>query len=153
MVFHKVHKIHANHRDFHCLARPQNVKNSMCAQIVCWIWPTHAPNPFQNEALLCGSDVLFRRHLFRKIYQIYYRIWWCFIKFAKSMPAIVICIASRGHETWTTQYLHRLCVEISPSMPKTYFQMRRCCADLKFRSGCTFFIKSLEHFMKSDGFS
>jgi hypothetical protein len=69
------------------------------------------------------------------------------------MPAIVICIASRGHETWKTQYLHRLCVEIGPSMPKTYFQMRRCCADLKFRSGCTFFIKSLEHFMKSDGFS
>ena len=76
-----------------------------------------------------------------------------FIKIAKSMLAIVICIASRGHETWKTQYLHRLCVEIGPSMPKTYFQMRRCCTDLKFRSGWTYFIKSLEHFMKSDGFS
>ena len=125
----------------------------MFAQIVCWNWPITAPNTFQNEALLCGSDVLLRRHVFRQIDQIFYKIWCFFIKFVKSMPAIVICIASRGHETWKTQYLHRLCVEIGPSMPKTYFQMRCCCADLNFRSGGTFVVKSINHFAETDEFS
>ena len=113
---------------------PQNVKNSMCAQIVCWIWPTHAPNPFQNEALLCGSDVLFRRHVFLQIDQQFYKIWLCFMKFAKFLPAIVISTAPRSHNMWKTQRLHRLCVEIGPPMPKTYFKKRRCCADLFFAS-------------------
>ena len=126
MVF---HNSHASHRDLHCLAKPQNVKTSMFAQIVCWNWPTHAPNPFQNEALPCGSDVSLRKHLFCKNDHTIYRIWWFFIKFTKSMPAIVIPTASRGHKTWKTQCVHRLCVEIGRPMPKTYFKMRRCCAD------------------------
>ena len=69
------------------------------------------------------------------------------------MPAIVIYIASRGHKTWQTQCVHRLCVEIGPSLPQTHFQMRRCCADLMFCSGGVFFDKSIKYFTKSNVFS
>ena len=69
------------------------------------------------------------------------------------MPAIVICTVSQGHKTSTIKCLHRLCVEIGPPMPKTYFKMWRCYADLNFCSGGTFFLKSIEHFIKSDDFS
>ena len=74
-------------------------------------------------------------------------------KLAKFMPAIMLCIASRGHKTWKTQCLHRLRVEIGPPMPQTHFKMRRCCADLMFCSGGTFFYKSMNNFTKSDDFS
>ena len=39
-------------------------------------------------------------------------------KFAKSLPAIVICTVSRGHKTSKSQWLNRLCVEMVPPMPK-----------------------------------
>ena len=107
----------------------------------------------KHTALLCGSVYLLRRHVFLQIDQQFYKIWWFFMKFAKFMPAIALCIASRGHKTWKTQCLHRLCVEIGPSMPKTHFKMRRCCADLMFSSGGTFFDKSINNFTKSDVFS
>ena len=100
--------------------------------------------------LLCGSVYLLRRHVFLQIDQQFYKIWWFFIKFVKFMPAIVLCIASRGHKTWKTQCLHRLRVEIGPPMPQTHFKMRRCCADLMFCSGGTFFDKSINNFTKSD---
>ncbi len=68
------------------------------------------------------------------------------------MPTIVICTVSQGHKTSTIKCLHRLCVEIGPPMPKTYFKMRRCDADLMFYSGGTFFLNAIEQFRKSDGF-
>ena len=132
MLFHEIRKMHASYRDCHCSEKPQQVKNSTVAQIVCWNWPTHAQNLFQNEALLCGSVFLLRRHLFLKIDWTFYKIWWFFIKFYKSMPGIVICIVSRGHKTSTTQCLHRLCVEIDHRCPKPISKIGRCYADLIF---------------------
>ena len=117
---------------------------NVCTDFVCWNWPTHAQNLFQNEALLCGSEFLLRRHFFLKIDWRFYKIWWCFTKFSKSMPAIVICNAPRGHKTSKTQCLHRLCVGIDPPTPKTLLQMRRCYSDLIVCSGQRFFAKSLQ---------
>ncbi len=76
-----------------------------------------------------------------------------FIKLYKSMPAIVIVTASRGHKTWKTQCLHRLCVEIGPPMPQTYFKVRHCRPDLMFCAGRHLFQKSSNKFTESDGFS
>ncbi len=74
------------------------------------------------------------------------------IDFSKSMPAIVICIVSRGHKT-STQCVHRLCARIGPPTPRSYFKIGRCFADQFFCSGGTFFAKSMNVFRKSDGFS
>ena len=119
------------------VSRGHKTSTTQFLHILCRDWPTHAQNAHENEALLFGSDFLPRRHLFRKIDWTFRKIWWFLIKFYSSMPAIVISTASRGHKTWQTQCLHRLCVEIGPPMPKTYFKMRRCYADLIFGSGCT----------------
>ncbi len=98
----------------------------------------------------CYVDLMFCAGgtFFVKSIETFYKIWWFFVKVVKSMPAIVIATASRGHKTWKTSCLHRLCVEIGPPMPKTYFKMRRCYSDLMFCSGGTFFLKSMENFIK-----
>jgi hypothetical protein len=58
------------------------------------------------------------------------KIWWFLIKIHKSMPAIVICIVSRGHKPWQNQCLYKLCVEIVNRCPKPISQIGRCCSDL-----------------------
>ncbi len=67
-------------------------------------------------------------------------------KIVKSMPAIVVCTVSRGHETSKTQCLHWLCVESDPPTPKTLLKMRGCYADLIVFSGRIFLVKWMQYF-------
>ena len=90
------------------------------------------PKPISKRGAVVRICFLFRRHLFRKTDGEFLKIWWFLIKIHKSMPAIVICIVSRGHKPWQNQCLRRLCIEIDHRCPKPTSQIGRCCSDLIF---------------------
>ena len=60
------------------------------------------------------------------------------------MPAIVICIVSRGHKASKTQCLHRLCVGIDHRCPKPISKIGRCYSDLIFDQEAPFSLKVVD---------
>ncbi len=75
-----------------------------------------------------------------------------FMKFIKSMPAIVICIVSRGHKTSKTHRWHALCIENWPTHAQNTPENEALLGGSDVLLRRHLFAKSIENFINSDIF-